>query len=57
MNISTVSGNGPLHVVSDQGNVEMVKILLQKGALLYEKNTESDSPEDVASTFEVFKLD
>ena len=57
VNISTFSGNSPLHVVSDQGNVEMVKMLLQKGASLYEKNIESESPKDVASTDEVFKLD
>ena len=48
LNIPDEKGNMPLHLAVQGGNVGIVKLLLLKGAYVYEKNGEGKSPFEIA---------
>ncbi len=56
VNIATYSGCSPLHLASEYGNIDMITRLIEKGASLYAKNVELQTPKDVAASDEVSAL-
>ncbi len=53
VDIASFSGCSPLHVASEYGDAYMVERLIEKGASLYAKNVELQTPKDVSANEEV----